>query len=131
MLTIKEHIAYWIDSADEDILSAQSNFDHGTYVWCLFIGHLALEKALKALFVITNENKTPPKIHNLLRLAKLSELDLTNEQSEFFSLVNKFQLETRYPEYKSMMSKIATLEFTKTNFIQIKEHYQWLKSLIK
>jgi HEPN domain-containing protein len=130
-MTIEEHIDYWIGSAENDLATAKSNFETKHYDWCLFIGHLVLEKVLKALFVKKLNNLTPPKIHNLLRLAELSNLDLTFEQSKFFSLANKFQIEARYPEFKSELFKLATKEFTKSNFEQIKEHYLWLKSLIK
>ena len=131
MMTIEEHIAYWIDSADEDLQSAQSNFEHGTYVWCLFIGHLAIEKVLKALYVISSGNKTPPKIHNLLRLAVLSNVQLNDEQAKFFDKVNEFNIQCKYPHYKIKFSKKATKEYTLENFTKIKESYQWLKSLIK
>jgi len=129
-MTIDEHIAYWLGSADDNLKAAEDNLTIGHFDWCLFIGHLVLEKALKALFVKTNENKIPPKIHNLLRLADLSNLILTEEQSQFFSLVNKFQMEGRYPEAKSEFYKMATKEFTNTNFQILKENYHWLKSQI-
>ncbi|MCX6155307.1 MAG: HEPN domain-containing protein [Candidatus Kapabacteria bacterium] len=130
-MTNEEHIEHWIASADNDLSCAESNFETKHYDGCLFIGHLVMEKALKALFVFNSKNSNPPKIHNLLRLAELSKIDLSEEQSKFFSLVNKFQIEARYPEYKAEMFRIATQDFTKENFFQIKEYYLWLKSLIK
>jgi HEPN domain-containing protein len=47
----EEHIKYWKESARHDLDSAESIYNSGRYDWCLFAGHLALEKILKALFV--------------------------------------------------------------------------------
>ncbi len=130
MMSIEEHIEYWIESADNDLSTAESNFVTKHYDWCLFIAHLVIEKALKALYVQENDNATPPKIHNLLRLAELSNIKLTEDQSVFFSLINKFQMEARYPEYKNELYRMATKDFTEFNLVAIKENYLWLKSLI-
>jgi HEPN domain-containing protein len=130
-MTIEEHIAYWLDSADYDLQAANSLLNNGYYVWCLFIGHLVLEKALKVLYVKVNNNKVPPKIHNLLKLAEISNINLTLEQSKFLSDVNRFQIEGRYPEFKTELYKIATKEFAINHINKIEEYYKWFKSLIK
>ncbi|MCX6153295.1 MAG: HEPN domain-containing protein [Candidatus Kapabacteria bacterium] len=44
MMTIEEHIEYWIESAERNLSSATSNYKSVNYDWCLFIGHLVLEK---------------------------------------------------------------------------------------
>jgi HEPN domain-containing protein len=43
-MDIKEHITYWIDSADHDLETAESLFTAGRYDWCLFISHTVIEK---------------------------------------------------------------------------------------
>jgi len=73
----------------------------------------------------------PPKIHNLMRLAELANLGLDEEQIEFLRLVNQFQLEARYQEYKHDFHEIATKDFSSTNLNKIKEVCLWLKSRIK
>ena len=130
-MKIKEHINYWIDSAANDLTAAEQLFQSGKNDWCLFIGHLVIEKTLKACFVAKNENKIPPKTHNLLKLAELSKLELTIEQKIFLDEVNDFNLDVRYPEYKREFYKICTREFTEDYFGKIKEFAQWLKSLIE
>ena len=111
-MTINEHIKYWLNSAAHDLDTAEHLFKSGKYDWCLFIGHLVLEKTLKALFVFKNDNKVPPKIHNLVRLAKLSKIGLTQEQEIFLGDVNDFNLQTRYPDYKQQFYKKCTKSFT-------------------
>ncbi len=129
-MTTNEHIAYWIDSAENDLEAANNLFESGNYDWCLFIGHLVLEKALKAIYVQFTNNLIPPKIHNLTRLAELSNLRPEKEIDRFLVIANKFQIEGRYPEYKNEFYKICTKEFTEINFLKIKEVFEWLKSQI-
>ena len=58
-MKIKEHVEYWLDSAKHDWDTVESLFSAGKYDWCLFIGHLVLEKILKALYVQVNNNQLP------------------------------------------------------------------------
>lgn len=72
----EQHIDYWRKSALHDYETAKSMFDSAKYDWCLFVGHLVLEKTLKAIFVKRNDNKMPPKVHNLVRLCELNKIEL-------------------------------------------------------
>ena len=130
-MTKSEHIKYWIDSAEHDLDTAESLFESGKYDWCLFLGHLVLEKALKAVYVDANDNKNPPRLHNLVRLAETSKLELSKEQIAFLDEVNDFNLESRYPDYKFEFYKSCTEEYSENYFNLIKEFYQWIKSLLK
>lgn len=130
-MTIDEHINYWLDSAAHDLDTAEHLFKSGKYDWCLFIGHLVLEKTLKAMFVFKNNNKVPPKMHNLVKLAAIAKINLNQEQEIFLGDVNDFNLEARYPDYKQEFYKKCTKTFTERYFSKIKEYYKWLKSQIK
>lgn len=131
MKTINEHINYWLDSSEQDLKVADVLFENKKYDWCLFIGHLVLEKAFKAIYINVNEDLYPPKIHNLLKLSELCNIELNNEQTLFLDKVNNFNIEARYPAYKNEFHKMADSEFTVEHYNKIKEYYQWLKSLIK
>ncbi|PIP76318.1 MAG: DNA-binding protein [Ignavibacteria bacterium CG22_combo_CG10-13_8_21_14_all_37_15] len=128
-MTINEQIEYWVSTAEHDLPVAESLFEKGHYVWCLFIGHLILEKIIKAHFVKDTE-QTPPKIHDLVKLASKTKLPLTQEQLEFLLRVNNFNLENRYPDYKQNLYKTLTKNYSEENFNKIKEIYFWLKSLL-
>jgi HEPN domain-containing protein len=130
-MTIEEHTKYWLDSAEHDLETSNTLFDAAKYDWALFIGHLVLEKLLKAIFVKTNDNKIPPKTHNLVRLAELSLVSVDEEKKVMLDKINDFNIEARYPEYKNELYKVCTKEFAEENINQIKELYNWLKSLIK
>jgi HEPN domain-containing protein len=127
----EENIAYWINSADDDLLAAESLFASKQFLWCLFIGHLVLEKALKALIVYRTNQLVPPKIHNLTKLAKIAGFDLDENINNFFDDINLFQIEARYPKYKKEAYKTANQDFTTDKFDEIKRIYLWLKSQIQ
>lgn len=129
-MDMKEHVKYWLDSADNDLEAAGHLFSSAKYDWCLFIGHLVLEKILKAAYVCNNQNKIPPKTHNLNKLAKYSNLKLSKDQIVFLDEVNDFNLEVRYPEYKREFYKLCTKEFASSYFLKIQEFSLWLKSRI-
>jgi len=69
-MKVEDHIQYWMDSAADDLDTAEKLFLVEKFDWCLFLGHLVLEKALKAHYVQDNENQMPPRVHNLVKLAK-------------------------------------------------------------
>jgi HEPN domain-containing protein len=128
-MTKKEHIEYWINSADNDLRASQNLFLSGNYDWSLFLAHLVLEKALKALYVSTIDD-VPPKIHNLVRLAERSGIKFESEQLQYLDFVNSFNIEARYPDYKQEFYKIVTKEFAEENLNKIVEYYQWIRSRI-
>ncbi len=130
-MKIDDHIEFWLNSADHDLETAESLFSAKKFDWCLFLGHLVLEKALKAFYVKDNENRLPPKTHNLLKLAEETTVPLNDDVKLFLDEVNDFNLEVRYPEYKQEFYKTCTKEFAEEYFKKIKEHYQWIKSLLK
>ncbi|MBD3378130.1 HEPN domain-containing protein [candidate division KSB1 bacterium] len=130
-MTKEEHIQYWQDSADHDLESAETILQSGKYDWALFIGHLALEKVLKAVFVAKNENKIPPKLHNLVRLAELSNIELDEKQRFDLDKINDFNIQTRYPDYKFEFYKRCDQKFANKQLEIIKDYFIWFKSLTK
>ncbi len=69
----------------------------------------------------------PPKTHNLVLLSDKLSIELSNEDKLFLMLVNKFNIETRYDDYKRDFEKMCTKDFSETNLNKIKELFQWLK----
>ncbi len=126
----EEHIQFWLEGAAHDLDAAESLFAAGKYDWCLFLGHLVLEKTLKAILIQKQSEKIPPKTHNLVKLAEKSSLELTDDQKVFLDEVNDFNLEIRYPDYKKAFDLHCSMEYTTEQFGKIKETYQWLRSRI-
>jgi HEPN domain-containing protein len=47
-MTKEEHIKHWLDISDDNYKSMINMFKSKEYMWSLFVGHLVLEKLLKA-----------------------------------------------------------------------------------
>ncbi len=127
-MTIEEHIKYWLDSAEHDKDTMNTLFEAGKYDWALFIGHLVLEKVLKALYIKNNRNQVPPKIHNLVKLAEISHLEPDSERALILDRINDFNIEVRYPQYRNEFYKTCTKEYAEDNIKQIKELNKWIRS---
>ncbi len=50
-MTRDEIVQYWLNSAETDLAAMETLFRSGHFVWALFLGHLVLEKTLKANYV--------------------------------------------------------------------------------
>ena len=61
--------ANWLAQVDYDIATAEQMLHAGRYIYVIFMSHMALEKALKAL-VTEETQKLPPRTHNLIDLAR-------------------------------------------------------------
>jgi HEPN domain-containing protein len=81
MTNIPKQTEYWCSSAEEDFDVGKNLINAGKIRHGLFFLHLALEKMLKAC-LCKNQGKTPPKIHNLPRLAELAKIKLDQSQKD-------------------------------------------------
>ncbi|MFN8254084.1 MAG: HEPN domain-containing protein [Bacteroidales bacterium] len=122
-------VKYWSESSDDDFNTMIVMYESKKFNWALFIGHLMIEKLLKALFVKA-KNDYPPFIHNLLRLAEYCNLELTDEQKLFLITVTAFNINARYDDYKMSFKQKCTPEYTAIWIENLKMNRQWIKELI-
>jgi len=121
---------YWLIEAEEALRVAGHLVETKDYSYALFFGHLAVEKMLKALFAVTN-NQHPPYGHNLGRLARHIGLEISEERAKDLDLVTTFNLEARYPDERRKFRALCTPEYTQKQMALIKELFQWLRSHLK
>lgn len=126
----QDYIKYWVTTSGEDLISMESVFKAGRYDWSLYIGHLALEKILKALWVKNNSNDNPPKTHNLKKIADEAKYPVSEVEAILFLEINDFNLEARYPDYKFDFHKKCTKEFAENYITKIKGLHNCILSLI-
>jgi HEPN domain-containing protein len=120
-----EIVKYWVDLSNQDYPVMDSLFNNGHYSWSLFVGHLVLEKLLKACYA-KFINVDPPRIHNLLKIAEDAGLTLTKDQKIFLDEATTYNLHARYRDFKDRFHKMATKEYTEHSIIKIKELRQCL-----
>lgn len=126
MLSKEELINYWKTLAKEDLSTAIYNLKGKKALATLFFFHLAIEKLLKAHWIKDNMSNTPPFTHDLQKLITETNLEIDAERFEYLFIINSWNIEARYPDYKMTLNKIATPLFLKEHANKVKSIYQWL-----
>ena len=122
---------YWIESSDEDYDTMMYMKAGKKNTWCLFMGHLVIEKLLKALYARNNKNAPyAPKSHDLLHLAEKTDLELTDRQEDLLDTITRFNMNARYDDYKKEFYLKCTDEYTEQQLKNIEEVRGWLKNLL-
>ncbi|KJS82381.1 MAG: DNA-binding protein [Peptococcaceae bacterium BICA1-8] len=122
-------IDFWVETAENDYCTMQNLYTSKDYHWSLFMGHLVIEKLLKALYIKNIDNNVP-RIHDLLRLAEKAGIETTEEQKDDLDLITTFNIRARYPDYRKSFYKKCDFDFTTVNIEKIKELREWLLSMI-
>jgi len=116
----------WLKQADYDIKTAEIMFDNKRYFYAVFMCHLAIEKALKGIY-LDRLKEIPPKTHNLVYLVEKIKLLLPENLYDSVFALNRVSVPTRYPDDIQRMLKDYNEERTKKVIESGKEVLQWLK----
>ena len=125
---MEEQIKYdeWFFQSDYDLETAFQMLKTGRNVYCIFMCHLSLEKALKGLFA-KRLNKFPPKLHDLMYFVDKIALLTEDNNLNFLMWLNRMSITTRYPEDLRNMIKLFSQEQTNDVYEQTKTIQQWIK----
>lgn len=119
---------YWFKSADEDYDTMLYMKAGKKNTWCLFMGHLVIEKLLKGLYAKNNpDDPIAPKIHNLILLSQKANLEVPTEIREKIQTINTFNISARYDDYKRNFDEKCTDDYTSEQVKNIEEVRKWLK----
>lgn len=116
----------WLAQVDYDLATAEHMLRAGRYIYVIFMSHLALEKALKAL-VTEETQKLPPRTHNLIDLAQRGKLKLSQEQRDFIGKINNASVIVRYPDDISNMVSQYPETISQEYLEKTKELIEWLR----
>ena len=119
-------IQYWFESAEYDMDVAEAMYEKGKYPYTLFMGHLALEKLLKALVVKTTR-KHAPYTHSLPLLVDKSGIQIPKETIKSLARFMEFHFEARYPDEQKSFYEKCTKEFATKKLQEMREVFIWLK----
>jgi len=126
-INIEKVYNYWLESSDKDFSTMINLYNSKDYHWSLFLGHLVIEKLLKALLVKQTE-KHAPFSHDLRRLAKQTNIPFLNEHVLWLDTITSFNLNARYDSYKQEFYKKCTPTFTSIWIENIKTLREWIKT---
>lgn len=125
----KKDVLQWIKLSDYDIKTAKAMQEKGRYLYVLFCCQQAVEKRLKALVVKVTQT-FPPKLHDLIRLADLTRIDLNAEQKIFLRKLANYYIETRYPEETEELSRKLTERLSARYFKETNEMIKCIDQLL-
>ena len=128
-MTSIELMEHWIESSDDDYDVMLSLYVSKKFTWCLFLGHLVIEKLIRAIYAKNNpQHPHAPKIHNLVKLADLCNLTPSQDQQNMLSRFTQFNMEARYDDYKKEFSKKCTQAYVDEQIKDLEEVRAWLKT---
>jgi HEPN domain-containing protein len=116
---------YWRESSEQNYATMQNLIKTKEFSWALFLGHLVIEKLLKALYVRRLE-KHPVFSHDLLRLANKIDVELPTSFEEWLDEITTFNINARYDDYKQSFNKRCTIDFTIEWIEKIEKIRKWL-----
>jgi HEPN domain-containing protein len=123
---IEKTYNHWILTSERDFLTMINLYKSKDYSWALFVGHIVIERLLKAC-VVNKIHKHPPYTHDLTKLAKLTELDFSENYLDWLDTISTFNLNARYDSYKEAFYKKCTSEYTDEWVEKIKILKIWIK----
>ncbi|MGD9558720.1 MAG: HEPN domain-containing protein [Mangrovibacterium sp.] len=117
---------HWINTSDKDAVTMDHLYHSKDYHWSLFIGHIVIERLLKAC-VVKETRKHALFTHDLTKLAELAGLRFSEEHLDWLDTISTFNLNARYDSYKEAFYKKCTYEFTTEWIDKIKMLQAWIK----
>lgn len=123
-------VEFFIREGERNWKTALSMFQTKHYDWCLFVGHLTLEKLLKAL-VILKTKQPAPYIHNLQDLTKRAGLVPTPIQLADLGEITTFNIEIRYDTDRYAFYKKCTKSYAHNWLKRIGKLKLWLAQELK
>ena len=124
---VEKTVKYWHEGAEYDMDVADAMHEKKKYPYALFMGHLALEKLLKALVVKVSLQHAPSYTHSLPLLAEKTQMKIPKKTIKSLARFMEFHFEARYPDEQKKFYKKCTEEFATRKMKEIREVYTWLK----
>lgn len=93
-LDVDKVLAHWLRTSEEDFNTMEHLLQSRDYHWALFMGHIVVEKLLKAC-VVKNTGGHAPFTHDLSRLAKISQIEFTSEHLDWMDTITRFNMNAR------------------------------------
>lgn len=119
-------IRYWLSGAKYDLGVANAMIKSKKYPYVLFMGHLALEKLLKAL-VVKHTKSHAPFTHSLPYLAEKSGIRFPDNILIKLREFMEFHFEGRYPDAHREFYRKCTRVYTAAQPKEIKTVFRWIK----
>ena len=119
----------WAEQARYDLDTARAMLDNGRLLYVVFCCQQAVEKMLKGV-IAHRSDELPPRLHNLMRLAKHAALEVEERRADFLRELSAYYIQTRYPEEIEAASREISQEMAHEMLVETEETMRWLSSMI-
>lgn len=124
----------WLEFSQNDYEAAKIMLDNSRWLYVCFMCQQAVEKAVKALYIIKKKSE-PPFVHNIRYILELIDDEdtktLLEKYSNFFDRLTGMYIETRYVTYKDRLIKSLNKNITEGIYNKSGEVLSCLRSLIE
>lgn len=128
---MREEARLWLDDAQYDLESAQIMFGNARNNYAVWLARQAVEKALKAAYLIVLK-KAYPKSHNLMELARELKWDIPKSISINMQFLNPHYTVTRYVDAAvGKPSDIYDSDIAEQAIAKSKETLSWINNNLK
>jgi HEPN domain-containing protein len=124
---IKKTVSYWLAGAKYDLGVANAMLKSKKYPYALFMGHLSLEKLLKAV-VVKYTKAHAPFSHSLPYLAEKSGVKIPERILVKLREFMEFHFEARYPDANKAFYKKCTRHYASKKLKEMKEVFIWVRA---
>jgi len=122
-------VRYWTQTAEDDFISMKRVLGARAYTWTVFIGHLVIEKLLKACCA-RRWGARVPKTHNLSLLAEKAGISLSPERRAQLDRLTALQGATRYPDQRGAFRGRAGKAAAQKCVKEVVEIRKWLRGIL-
>ena len=125
---MSDKVEYWVRIAEYDLETARAMLETKRYLYVGFMCHQVIEKMLKA-YHADRKSEIPPRIHNLRRLASLTDMygEMSDQQKDFVDTLEPLNVEGRYPAYNDNVSDTLDDTACRDLISKTEELHQWIE----
>ncbi|MDR3297707.1 MAG: HEPN domain-containing protein [Prevotellaceae bacterium] len=127
IVNVEKVFQHWISSSDKDFEAMMKMYQSEYYNWALFLGHIVLEKLIKAYHLKATSTHTLFS-HDLRLLANRSGLNMPQDMALQLDVITGFNINARYDSFKEDFYKRCTPEYTAEWIDKIKDLQLWIKA---
>lgn len=125
---MREEVKNWWKQAKEDLSSAEAVYDIGRFYVAAFLSQQAIEKALKALYIMKNRKNIIT--HNLITLAR--EVGFPENKMPLLKEVNPDYVTARYADAANgLPAELYDEKIAGEHLKYAKEAVKWIEEQLK
>ena len=131
-LTLKEQVDFWVKLSSESLFDMRAALRSGRRTNALFCGHLAIEKALKALCSARYVPSNQIWGHSLIKLSDIAGLWVGFNASQQIELatITSFNIQARYDDYKRKFKLLCTKQYAEQWASIIEKWYADINNIV-